>query len=319
MMCIVLRGKDRDGFNGNDFWQGLRSVEILGYHHKEKRCNILLVLYLQNKLSDGEENFLYMLHPGNVTATLGNPWPAPHHPDVEKQNGTEFLNGTKLILESVYGKAFREDDETGQVYQTSGLSTWDSWYPQDDEPVEIFWPKEKNTLGKDKLTAEIPRVFPKTNTQSFSPFNVFELGPFTKRGAVLIAVNSVVQGESYDKLLGDRRAFTIDGPETLLSRIKHEYIPLVQNEEEKNKWNDVLRKFRRYVGFGESYDVITIQPPYADKLEYIDGSGIIKAPEQPPQELAERYISGCHGFTLCLKSPEPVEDIPAIQTASAEN
>ena len=307
MNCIVLCGREectqkKEGktLKASELWEGDRSVEILGYHNKNKLINIQILLYIKNKLPDGKKNYLYMLHAGNVSAELISPWPLPFHTDVKNAiNQNDLPEQPKSILESLYGMGFQKYQR--RLCEVYGLSSWDTWYPQQKKPVTI-WPKEENQLSGDKLSTGIQRMFSDECNNHFVPLSIFKLGPFTKTGPVLIALNIVISGETYSKLLGGQKIFTVDGPDTLMLRIKHEFIPeFTDDKDEQQKWRKRLAYFKNYVGFGESYDVITLQPPVADKVKYINSSGIIEASKQPPGHLGQRFITRCQGFTLCLK------------------
>ncbi len=291
MMCITIRGAHKD--YGNDVWLGRRYVEILGCHHDSNKINILFALYLENKLCDGKKNFLHIMHPGNVRFQLYDSWPIPCHPDEPRAQGGSSRSRNN-ILQSVYGKAFEYTE--GQLFQTNGLSVWDSWYGFDHEAITV-WPPQEGNVEKQHF---IKRVYPKNRPTAFVPFTVFELGPFTKKGPVVISFRlSINEKSTYEKLISNNRAFTIDGPESLLLRIKRDYIRLLP-EGIQDEWKIEADKFEHYVGFGESYDVILIKPPYADAMKCIWRNGIVKAPIQPiPSSLAARYITAYPRFALC--------------------
>jgi len=295
MMCIILRGgHQKHGSNG---WQGRRSVETVGYHHRDKEVRILFSLYLENKLKDEIDNSLFVLHPGKVEYNVIDPWPPPLHQD--EPNPPKNKNGDN-ILSSVYGKAFKYDNQ--KLVQANGLSAWDSWYGWNNEPVSI-WPKSEKNLGfADCVTERLPA----NDERDFVPFTVFKLGPFRKKGAYLTSFTLTARGETYDRLLRDDPIFTVDGPESLLLRIERDYISKLPSYEQQ-MWRNELSLFEEYIGLGESYDVILIKNPYADKVKRMWESGIVKAPLQPiPSSVAVRYITRNPGFSLGLKNLDDV-------------
>jgi len=281
MMCIVLRGK-----SGDKTWSGRRSVEMLAYQRHRKRVDILFALYLENKRKN---NVLRILHPGNVNWELvKRPWPLPRHPN-EPRNG-------QSILESVYRDVFSFDKKEKSLYQAAGLTAWDSYFTNGGKEPVTVWPSGDTEPAKGKMT----KVFPEENGLKFVPFSEFELGPFTKIGPVLIGFKLWFQGESYDRLLGDAPVFTVDGPESLMIRIKREYI-LQMTKEDQHKWIKRMTPFEQFIGFGDSYDVIVIKKPFATTATCVWKNGIVKAPIQPSKNVAERYITAYPRFVLALK------------------
>lgn len=278
MMCIAIRGGC-----GNDVWRGLRCGEIIGHHYKENRVFVLSVLYMKNMARDGTENYLHLLHPGNVSVELRG-WPI-RHPD-ETDNA-------RSIFESVYGEGFEEQNE--QLFQTKGLSSWDSWFHHDNERITI-WPNEE--LTPQRRCKYIKKILPKDDRENFVPFSVFQLGPFTKAGAILINLLLTLVGETYEKLVTHEPVFTIDGPERLLRRVE-DYID--EDPRQWQQWRDMVDGFHDYLDFGESYDVALINNSNVDKVKVLRRSGIVEAPIQPkPQCLANRYISSNSAFKLTV-------------------
>ena len=301
MMCIVLRGK-----SGDKTWRGRRSVEILGYHRDQKRVDILFGLLLENLRKN---NFLRILHPGNVNWELvKQPWPLPWHLN-EPKNG-------QSILESVYGNVFCFDEKEKSLYQAKGLTAWDSYFTNGGKESVTVWPSGDAEAAKCKMT----KVFPKeneANEQEFVPFSEFELGPFTNGGPILIGFNLWFQGNSYARLLGGAPVFTVDGPESLLIRIKREYI-LHMPKEDQDKWIKRMSPFEQFIGFGESYDVIVIKEPFATTTTCVWKNGIVEAPIQPSEDLADRYITAYPRFVLALKYA-PVSTTVLIQDESRDS
>lgn len=288
MMCITLRGK-----SGNDKWQGSRSVEILGYHDNKQRVEILFTLYLKNLSEDGEPNFLEFLHPGNTLCASAKSWPVERHPDEPE--------GKPYIIESVYGKAFKT--EKNKLYQMRGLSAWDSWYDNYGREPVVIWPDQEKHLRKRNF---IKRVFPSPRSNDFIPFTIFELGPFTTEGPVLIAFKLWFGGETYSRLVGRNETFTVDGPEALLLRIERDYIRNLKPVEQK-EWIDRLEPFRNYISMDESYDIIVVNSGLADNIECVRKSGIMRAPIQPASDKkALRYITANPRFALSLRYSKDV-------------
>jgi hypothetical protein len=290
-MCIIVRGV---GEKGNDSWLGRRSVEMLTYHHSKKQANILFGLYIENLLPN-KANYLEILHPGNVRFKLNrNPWPMPFHPD-EPHNSTT----KKSVLSSIYQDVFKYNPQSDELHQTRIITAWDSCFEQKEEIVNI-WPKQETARRKNYIRRTPPKPTPKKE-DDFCPFTTFRLGPFTKQGATLIALEIVIEGKSYDKLLGDKDVFTVDGPESLMIQTQYEFI----NEEAENKrkkWEEKLGKFMKYIGYGESYDVIIGRFRGCDNVQCIAKSGISKAPIQPVSNEVERFITSYPLFSLCLEN-----------------
>lgn len=286
MLCSILQGGEIKEIGENVDWEGRRSVEIIGYHREQKKANIGFIFYLFNKRKDGIPNYLYVLHPLDVRFELTKPWPVPYHddePDVKPN-----------ILDSVYKNAFAEIENN--LYQTHGLSSWDSWYGGIEEHVTI-WPNQEKQFKT--LDDYVSQHYSVTEAKGQKPFTVIRLGPFTKYGPNLISLKLYLQGEAYKTIMENDSVFTIDGPETLLLRIGRDYIS--QLSPQKREWYNNLSSFSSYIGFGESYDVILIKHPYASPTEVVWKDGIVKAPIQPNEKIATRYITRNNNFCLALK------------------
>ena len=312
----ALRKKERDALPINDWgkktaWLGRRSVEVLAYQKNEKCVNILFNVFIENMLRNGTPNSLEILHPGNVTLKPVGSWPPPCHlnePDSHK-------NGKKdNILMSIYKRAFKYESELKTLYQTSGLSVWDSWYGCEDEQV-VFW-TNKDIVSRNAFSIAMPS--PQASGNEFVPFSVFRLEGFTESGPTIISFELTIKNETYAKLVGQDPVFTINGPETLLLRIKRKYLDAVQDAD-KEQWEKRLAEFQQYIGFGESYDVILLKKPYPDELECVWKSGIVKAPIQPPSEVAVRYITAYPRFTLALKYSAVEQETSGKKTKAGVN
>lgn len=287
MICIVLRE-----VHGANSWRGRRSVEIIGHHDTEEEVHILLALYMENLLDSGIDNYLEVLHPGNVKGELvQQPWPFPPHPD-------EVHERESSIFSSIYEKAFKFYKKNGELYQTNGLSAWDSWCKTEKERVTI-WPMEEKSL-KEKYKG-FRRLYPAGDEESFAPFTSWELGPFTKKGPVLIAFNIFLSGETYRELVTRERVFTVDGPERLLSRIAYGYIPRLDMGEQ-GKWGNRLKPFRNYIRSFESYDVVLLGRNVADEVKVVQSSWVSEAPLQlASRDVGVRYLTANSSFTLTLE------------------
>lgn len=301
MNCVVLRSEKKDA------WAGRRSVEVIGYHRDRQEIHILIVLYLENKLPS-LDNYIYVLHPGNVEFKVVRPWPPPWHPDEPRSQPCN-------ILESVYKDAF--DDSGGKLYQVNGLASWDSWYGCSRERITI-WPDEQHLDYNNCIT----QSFGLSDKRDFAPFTELRLGPFTQKGANLISLELLLKGATYARLLDQSPVFIIDGPESLLLRIERDHIrPMSLSEQ--GKWSNRLDLFGDYIGCGESYDVILIKHPFATAVTRIWRDYITRAPIQPPEQIAERYITRNSRFCLGLRyssgvfiKPQDVKSEAVIKKAN---
>jgi hypothetical protein len=285
MMCIALRGEQ-----GNEYWQGYRSVEILSYHPDDNnpskgRINILFSVFLQNLL---ECNYLRILHPGNVSHKL------IEAPDYFPRHQDEPIDKPEIsgILESVYNKAFSPKGD--KLLHSNCLSAWDSWYPNGEVEEVTIWP------SGDTGHCKMKEVHAVDDKNKFVPFTEFRLGPFTKEGPVLLSFQMWFEGETYEKLVGNADVFTVDGPESLILRIKRDYISSMPAED-REKWENRIQKFDQVLSFGESYDVILMNPPYSSGITCVWKSGIVEGPYQPSDNVAKRYITAYPRFVLALK------------------
>jgi hypothetical protein len=178
------------------------------------------------------------------------------------------------------------------------LSAWDSWYGCGIENVTV-WPSQEKSYPNDSPYMKI--IPPEPFDNSDAPFTTFQLGPFKKSGPVLIAFKLWLKGQIYTNLVAHEPIFTVDGPERLLLRTECAHIQRMTKDKQK-PWQDGIDLFKNYLSFGESYDVILLDEPYADKVAVVWKSGMIKAPIQPkPESIGTRYISANSSFSLWLK------------------
>jgi hypothetical protein len=264
---------------------------MLAFHRRQKRVEILFALYLENRRRN---SYLHILHPGNTEYELiRRPWPLPAH----LREGDAKPN----ILESIYGGAFQLDGQDGSLHQTNGLTAWDSLFAYAGKRAVAVWPDRDPEPASGHMT----RIFPDggQDEKGFVPFSEFRLGPFTRVGPVLIGFRLWFEGESYLRLLGNRSTFTVDGPESLMIRLKREHFGALA-ESDREKWEKRIRLFEEYVGFGESYDVIVLGRPLASAVTCTWRNGIVKAPIQPTTNVAERYITAYPRFVLALEYSE---------------
>lgn len=292
MLCYMLRGRhkkiaaDRQGTEHDTAdWVGRRALEILGFHSTEKRISILCLACLENCLADGVENELHVMHPGDVEFELLNPWPLPFHPDVNDRSDDHN------ILKHIYGEAFEEDAQ-GSICQKQMLSAWDSWYDVKDEPVAV-WPPKADFDPEEFV------CIPEGLRQRPAPFTVRSLGPFTRHGITLIAFKLTATGRSYDQLI-EKPYFPIDGPKSLLVRTECDYVSALEPAQ-RQPWLEELRRFETYIDAGESYDVIILNEPYADQVQRLYQRSIVMAPIQPPNNIAQRYITRNPNFSLLME------------------
>ncbi len=288
-MCIITRGEEGKDDNA---WKGRRSIEAVGYQSANKKANILFGLYLQN---NAVNNYLYLLHPGNIRFELiYEPWPFPTCCD-EPEKNTEKKSQENLLTK-IYGRAFEKKE--GKLYQVQALSAWDTWYGQEDENATI-WPSEE--YDADKLPFE--KLYPegKYDLNLFYPFTIIKLGPFRKSGPQLLAFKIFIEGKSYEELIGNRPYFNILGPESLMLQIKYDFLNAF--DEQRESLLEKLSGFEDYIGFGESYDIVITKFPKSDNVSCISNYSIDKVPVEPEmQKYIERYVTRYPRFVLSLKN-----------------
>jgi hypothetical protein len=282
---------------GNDSWRMRRSVEVLGFHQGDREMRILVGLYVENRLPAGADNYLGIMHRGNMECFVQPAWPLPLHPDESIGDGG--------VLHQIYGDLFEEIE--GEVFQIKTLTAWDDsfeikrerpipWHPKrisEDRLVESWgWPWEPETLP--------------ASVEECVPFTTWKFGPFADPTSYLITFALRIRGKTYDKLVDRDREFTVEGPEHLLSRIKYDDL-LRLSDQEQSKWRQRLEPFEssRLLFGSEGYDVIILNPPLADRVLALGGSiGIVPAPKQPTSRgvpTGERFITSNQAFSMTLR------------------
>jgi hypothetical protein len=296
MHCIVLSAP-----LGRHTWELRRSIEVIGYHRKEEEVRILLLLYAENKLPIEEgENCLWMMHRGNLECCWKPSWPLPLHRDEE--DACVLPNSS--ILMRLYGEAFdekRSEDSERQkhLFRVNRLSQWDSWEKVESEIVHRWQPSCGLPMAADR-SGEIFMApqFPVPTLEEDVPFTSWRIGNFTEPGLFLITFALRFSGETYKRLVSQQPQFTVDGPQRLLTRTKYE----VLNREDREIWSEQLALFEREpVLPTRGYDVIVLNPPFADEIETFAPSGMAQAPRQPESSdalLGNRFITLNHEFTM---------------------
>lgn len=128
-----------------------------------------------------------------------------------------------------------------------------------------------------------------------------------------------LEGDSYRELVLQSRTFAIDGPGRLLSRIDYSYIPRMDRDTQL-LWRNELRAFRNYISAGQSYDIVILGDSFADEVELLERSGVIKATLQPESEhIGVRYITDDPNFTMSLKYAKPKYGQYTQERSSEEN
>jgi hypothetical protein len=296
MLCIIVRS----ALQKTD-WRGRKMGETLGFHFKKKTVNVQTTFYLSNNLPDSEENYLYILHPGNVDFELITDTPFPPHRDEKDYN----------LLESLYSQSCKYDPVTKKLIQVRALSSWDDWQDYSKEEFErVNWPGDLE--NKPPIVAR--KSFPDENLISinkFSPFSICKVGPFTKNGAVLFSLNIRLNMESFIELVDRGATFTIDGPQRMLSRIKHCYIPKIDDSDFRNVCINELSKFEDFLKAAAGYDIVVLGEKFADLPVEIDKSYIEEALIQlPRRDYGVRYITNNCNFTmeLCRNSEKEIRE-----------
>jgi hypothetical protein len=291
MLCIIAREVGE-----KDSWKGRRAGETVGFHRDIEEAHVLATLYLENKLEDDLPNYIELLHPGNVEGKLAKDVLLSDHPD-EKEKGLE-----NNVLRSLYGEAFdieQNGESIEKVSQIKALSGWDTWYEL-EKPQLVNWAGDKRTADNPPCLERKSIGFSETY-DGFTPFTVWKIGPFTKKGPVLISLEIKLGGESYRELVTRDRTFSIDGPEHLLSRIEYSYIPRL-DKEEQCLWKKELNKFRKYIGVGQSYDIVLLGKTFADEVETLEKSGITEATLQlDSKDIGTRYVTDDPNFAMSLR------------------
>jgi len=295
VICIAAREICKKGS-----WKGRRSGETIAPHQEQEEARILATLYLENTLDDDVENFIELLHPGNVEAELVTDQVLADHPD-EREKKVQHN-----VLYSIYGEAFKitkNRNEVESILQIKALSAWDTWY-EVEEPQFVNWAGDKRTQDN---PPRLQRVCPHEDCDGFAPFTVWKIGPFKKKGPVLMSLKIKLRGESYRELVSRDRTFSIDGPERLLSRIEYSYIPRL-DKENRYWWKKELNKFRNYISTGQSYDIVILGKKFADAVDVLEKSGVAEATLQlGSRNLGVRYITDDSNFTMTLKYVKPAQ------------
>jgi len=291
MHCVMMSSPKGNGLRGSADWHVYRSVELLAYHKTEQRVRILLMI-LAESLAD-VPNYLKLLHRGNVDCDLVTPsYPLPRHPDENNKNNVG-------VLESVYGKAFK-DCKNCYVQEEKKLTPWDAWMSVAQRTVALYG-------GPNPKTAKLEPKNRVPSDGSYVPFCTWELGPFVEKGLYLLAFSLEFHGQTYNHLVnGQDGTFSVDGPRRLLAAIQ--YRDLMNYPIDQDYWNCLLGDFNNpeTAVKSESYDVILLGPPFADKVEVRADrctNGIHKAAKNQPHELcrhAVRYVTTDQYFTLPL-------------------
>ena len=286
-----------------------RSVEVLGFHKEQREVRILLGLYVENRFQSGHENFLGMMHRGNVECFVRPAWPFPEHPDEHAAKSDGRLGGNvDGVLAQVYGQNFQERD--GKIYQVNTMTAWDNYVPILNAEQPIRWsPFSDYGPGEWGLPwspdVEAPPL------DQWVPFTTWTLGPFTEAASYLITVMLRISGQTYSTLVAREPEFTVDGPERLLSRINYEDL-ICLRDHERSPWKKRLAPFENsHLLLGEGYDVIVLHSPLADKVQSLGGGiGITPAPRQP--STGDRYVTANQAFCMTLRySAMPIQYAPS--------
>jgi len=281
-------------------WIGRRMGEVIGCHFKPEEAKILGVLFLNNGGKDGEENYLELMHPGNVEAKLTTSSPLPNHPDEPVDDSHQN------ILNTIYGDAFdikraKDSQKICEIQQVKALSQWEIWYELDDNPYsQINWPEDPRTQDK---PPKIKKIFPQEGKSGFVPFTIWRVGPFVKKGPVLFSFEMILKGESFYEFVSRERVFTIDGPERILFRIEFGYIPLLP-EKERGAWLNKLKTFENYIKAKSGYDIILLGSKLADALTVGQQSCASKAGLQlESEDIGVRYLTDDANYRMIVGKP----------------
>jgi hypothetical protein len=271
-----------------------RSVEVLGFHHAEREVRILLGFYVEKKMEAGAENYLRLMHRGNVECFVQPAWPLPLHPDEVKYGSS--------VLRDIYAENFQEQEHDNHLLHVKTLTAWDARIPvAQPHPVVPWSPKIEGDPVKDwgwKLMPETPAL----PLEQYVPFTTWLLGPFDEPAPYLITCAIRIAHKTYDELVESKPQFTVDGPERLLSRIKYDDVFRLADQE-RAEWEGRLAPFEQsHLLLGDGYDVIILNPPLADSVERLNGSiGIVPAPRQPGRERGERFMTADQAFNMTLR------------------
>ena len=294
MMCIVMRGA-----NGSASWEGHRSVEVLSHHHSKKTVKILFLLLLYNK---SENNYIEMLHPGNSHCELVKPWDREKGLSYHFDETEDFVEPS--ILDSVYSRMFKYDETEDKLYQQQELNPNESWFGLEEKKEVKIWPND-NKVSYINFIEELYGT--EKNKVIFIPFTSWKMGPFQKTGLYLVTFRILLQGRSFETLVGGREYFPVYGPGRLRSKIRHDFIPLLMGDKQE-EWQNRLEMYEDHISFQRSYDVIILKKP-PDKSNYsvevdLEGSceiALAASDRQPKGKyFPERYVTMDDRFKLNL-------------------
>ena len=310
MHCIVLSSS-----TGEANWRIHRSVEVLAYHRQQELVRALVWLVAEN-LSNHDE-YLRMLHRGNVVCKPDKAWPPPRHSDEPVEQSSPGA------LQALYGEGF-DSSSAGDIQWIKELTPWDSWL-EFATPPAICAPANLDATVESAL-ADLPDSKPSVNGE-YRPFTVWNVGPFPARQTSLVAFHLEFGGATYSKLVGTNSLFTIDGPRRLLSRIMNYDLLSVQDRTRRQAYQNQIGKFLDPATrlSADGYDVVILRPAVSDGVEVLENecrNGIYAAPRQAPA-IAHRFLTTNQSFTITLrysfdnKGEQPVTPERFTETGSA--
>lgn len=283
-MCIALAG---------DNWSVLRSVEVLGYDTRgERNVRVLMTLLAESQVNG---NALSIMHRGNVRAYLRDAWPAARH----EAEADELEDA---VLHQIYARAFDCDGPGGSPRLVCSLTPMDR-FVELDNPVPVHAHSRATLAGclDDEESARLRLAFGDPEHSGYVPFTQWDLDGFD-RGVHLISFDMVIEGETYERLVGDSMGFSVSGPLRLLDAVRFNDIPST-SADQRPGWRERLKPFDTALG-AEGYDVIVLQEPcrVSAVVESVGFSrrGISRAPTQPSRG-AVRYVTGHAEFDLPLE------------------
>jgi len=282
-VCVVLNAP-----NGNRTWRMRRSVEMLSFHQAKKHVRVLLGFFLKNCAPD---NFLGVMHQGEVDLYVHPAWPLPHHPNED--------DAERGILEELYGGLFSEAAAKSSrsdtvLHQQSTLTAW-------DKLVRVEQPQTLHAWRP--FDGLVQRLEPEPRpSESYVPFTTWRLGPFKELTSYLITVELRIGGETYKRLVERETQFTVDGPERLLSTFRYMELPRVP-QRQRAAWSERLAAFENQkLLLGEGYDIIVLRPPFGDAVEFLRGGlGIAPAGLQPSNNTGLRFTTVDQAFSIGLR------------------
>jgi hypothetical protein len=269
MHCFVLCSP-----GGRQGWDIHRSVEVLAYHPEDEQHVDILLLLLARSTVRG--NSLRLLHRGTVECRPVPAWPLPRH---------ESESEDSHILQELYGSLF---DGEADPSLSRDLTPWDSWMDVVAEPVQTSGFKFSPDCVRSREVEPAP----------FTSWTVRGLDV----GWHLFAFQLRFAGATYDELL-QGGAFSVDGPERILSRIEYGTFAAM-TEADRQPWRESLAEFLdpNHRLDCTSYDIVLLtEPPAVPVLQAPElcANGIYLAPMQPTG--AQRYLTTDPNFTLPLR------------------